>query len=51
MIRTIYTLTDPASVVGAFADPSRVSEKTQLGEVSCSGPVVRIAHGYWQVQF
>lgn len=50
VIRTIYTLTDPASVVGAFADPSRVAEE-QLGDVSCSGPVMRIAHGYWQSNF
>lgn len=50
VIRTIYTLTDPASVVGAFADPSRIAEE-QLGEVSCSGPVMRIAHGYWQSNF
>jgi hypothetical protein len=50
VLRTIYTLNDPASVVGAFADPERIAED-QLGAVSCSGEVHRIAHGYWQSNF
>lgn len=50
VLRTIYTLTDPASVVGAYADPERIAED-QLGDVSCSGSVHRIAHGYWQSNF
>lgn len=50
VVRTIYSLTDPASVVGAYVDPERIAED-QLGEVNCSGPVQRIAHGYWQAEF
>ncbi|XBQ16641.1 MAG: chromophore lyase CpcT/CpeT [Oceanicaulis sp.] len=50
VLRTIYTMTDPASVVGAFAAPDTIAAD-QLGEASCSGPVERIAHGHWYANF
>ena len=50
VLRTIYAMTDPASAVGAYAEPQRVSAD-QLGAPSCSGPVERIAHGWWVSDF
>jgi len=50
VLRTIYSLTDPAAVVGAYADPAMLSAD-MVGAPSCSGPVERIAAGYWVSDF
>ncbi|MGJ3231684.1 MAG: chromophore lyase CpcT/CpeT [Oceanicaulis sp.] len=50
VLRTIYSLTDPAAVAGAYADPSALTHD-MVGEASCSGPVERIAAGYWVADF
>ncbi|MEO1038478.1 MAG: chromophore lyase CpcT/CpeT [Pseudomonadota bacterium] len=50
VLRTIYRVEDAASLVGAYADPSRVGED-QLAAPNCSGPVERIAHGWWVADF
>lgn len=50
VLRTIYSLTDPAAAVGAYADTS-VLTPDMVGAPSCSGPVERIAAGYWVADF
>ncbi|KAA5805463.1 hypothetical protein F1654_05660 [Alkalicaulis satelles] len=50
VIRTIYSMTDPASVVGAVHAPERI-EADQLGAPNCSGEVNRIAAGWWIADF
>ena len=50
VLRTIYSLNDPQSVVGAYETPQAI-EAEQLGEPNCSGPVERLAHGWWVADF
>lgn len=50
VLRTIYSMTDPQSVVGAFETPEVIAAD-QLGAPNCSGPVQRIAQGWWTADF
>ncbi len=50
VLRTIYSMTEPESVVGAYESPETI-EPDQLGASSCSGPVERIAEGWWVADF
>jgi hypothetical protein len=50
VVRTIYTMTDPASVTGAYADPSVLNHES-VDSANCSGVVERIAAGYWYADF
>lgn len=50
VLRTIYSMTDPQSVVGAFETPEAIAAD-QLGSPNCSGPVERIAEGWWVADF
>jgi len=50
VLRTIYSLTEPAAVTGAYADTSRLNHD-MVGAASCSGPLERIARGYWVSDF
>ena len=50
VIRTIYSMTEPGAVIGAYETPEAIAPE-QLGDPSCSGPVERIAEGWWVADF
>ncbi|MGX6648769.1 chromophore lyase CpcT/CpeT [Maricaulaceae bacterium MS644] len=50
VVRTVYSMTDPASSAGAYADVSVLSHE-QVADANCSGVVERIAAGYWYADF